>query len=61
MPASGWNEDCTLCRFLRGAAYGGLGGGIGGFGALLLGFDQQTAVYAAVAGGFIVLAAFGRR
>jgi hypothetical protein len=41
---------CTLCRVMRGLAFGGLGAAIGGYGALFFGVDRNEATYYALFG-----------
>ncbi len=56
------NDDrsCTLCRVMRGLAFGGLGAAIGGYGAILFGVDRQEAMYYALVGA-LALTAFVQR
>ncbi|MBT2970712.1 MAG: hypothetical protein B6D72_10230 [gamma proteobacterium symbiont of Ctena orbiculata] len=44
------NSNCTLCRMMRGLAFGGIGAAIGGYGSLLLGAERSEAVYYALFG-----------
>ncbi|MES9834451.1 MAG: hypothetical protein ABW170_08060 [Candidatus Thiodiazotropha sp. L084R] len=43
-------SNCTLCRVMRGLAFGGLGAAIGGYGALFFGVDRNEATYYALFG-----------
>ncbi|MES9942684.1 MAG: hypothetical protein ABW104_07015 [Candidatus Thiodiazotropha sp. 6PLUC2] len=43
-------KNCTLCRVMRGLAFGGMGAAIGGYGALFLGVDRNEATYYALFG-----------
>jgi hypothetical protein len=45
-------SNCTLCRVMRGLAFGGMGAAIGGYGALFLGADRNDAIYYALFGAF---------
>jgi hypothetical protein len=53
-------KNCTLCRVMRGFAFGGLGAAIGGYGSMLLGADRQEAVLYALFGA-LALTAFMHR
>ncbi len=53
-------KNCTLCRVMRGFAFGGLGAAIGGYGSMLLGADRQEAVFYALFGA-LALTAFMHR
>jgi uncharacterized membrane protein YfcA len=44
------NKNCTLCRVMRGLAFGGIGAAIGGYGALFLGAERSDAIYYALFG-----------
>ncbi|MEW8539952.1 MAG: hypothetical protein AB2565_10195 [Candidatus Thiodiazotropha endolucinida] len=44
------NRNCTLCRVMRGLAFGGIGAAIGGYGALLFGVERSDAIYYALFG-----------
>ena len=50
-------RNCTLCRVMRGFAFGGLGAALGGYGSLFLGADRDEAIYYALFGA-IALTAF---
>ena len=54
------NRNCTLCRVMRGLAFGGIGAAIGGYGALLFGAERGEAIYYALFGA-LVLTAFLQR
>ncbi|MEW8507016.1 MAG: hypothetical protein AB2598_09940 [Candidatus Thiodiazotropha sp.] len=54
------NSNCTLCRVMRGLAFGGIGAAIGGYGSLLLGAGRDEAVYYALFGA-LAMAAFMQR
>ncbi|MEJ2619284.1 MAG: hypothetical protein P8163_03275 [Candidatus Thiodiazotropha sp.] len=43
-------SNCTLCRVMRGLAFGGMGAAIGGYGALFFGVDRNEAIYYALFG-----------
>ncbi|MBV2121908.1 MAG: hypothetical protein N0E55_06935 [Candidatus Thiodiazotropha taylori] len=45
-------SNCTLCRVMRGLAFGGIGAAVGGYGALFFGVDRNEAVYYALFGAF---------
>ena len=53
-------RNCTLCRVMRGFAFGGLGAALGGYGSIWLGADRQEAIYYALFGA-IALTAFMQR
>ncbi len=53
-------KNCTLCRVMRGFAFGGMGAAIGGYGALLFGADRQEAIFYALFGA-LALTAFMHR
>lgn len=53
-----YNRDCTLCRVMRSMAFSGAGAGIGGVGALLLGFSRQDAMMAALVMAAVFVFAF---
>lgn len=55
------NNRCTLCRVMRGLAFGGLGAAIGGYGALFLGADQDEAIYYALFGAIALTAIVQRK
>lgn len=38
----------ALVRFLRGAAFGGIGAGVGAFAAWVVGADRETLIYVAL-------------
>ncbi len=44
------NENCVLCRVMRGLAFGGIGAAIGGYGSLFFGADRTEAIYYALFG-----------
>ena len=54
-------KDCGFCRFMRGAAFGGLGAIIGGYGSLLLGVERINAIYYAVFGAIALTAFINRK
>ena len=58
--AEGNDRNCTLCRVMRGFAFGGLGAALGGYGSMWLGADRQQAIYYALFGA-IALTAFMQR
>lgn len=43
-------QSCSVCRLLRSLSFSVLGGGVAGFGALQLGWGNDTAIIAAVFG-----------
>ncbi len=45
-------SSCTLCRVMRGLAFGGIGAALGGYGALFFGVDRNEVVYYALFGAF---------
>jgi hypothetical protein len=53
-------KNCTLCRVMRGFAFGGLGAAIGGYGSLLFGASRQEALFYALFGA-LALTAFVHR
>lgn len=53
-------RNCTLCRVMRGLAFGGLGAAIGGYGAILFGVNRTDAMFYALFGA-IALTAFMQR
>ena len=55
------NGECFACRVMRSFALTGLGAGIGGFGALLLGLERPDAMLWAVVGGLAAAAVLLRR
>jgi hypothetical protein len=44
------NDNCVLCRVMRGLAFGGIGAAIGGYGSMFLGADRKQAIYYALFG-----------
>jgi hypothetical protein len=54
------NKNCTLCRVMRGLAFGGIGAAIGGYGAIFLGAERGDAIYYALFGA-LALTAFMQR
>ncbi len=54
-------KNCGFCRFMRGVAFGGLGAMIGGYGALLLGFPRNEAIYYATFGAIALTAFINRK
>ncbi|MBT3047818.1 MAG: hypothetical protein G8D61_13120 [gamma proteobacterium symbiont of Ctena orbiculata] len=55
------NSNCTLCRMMRGLAFGGIGAAIGGYGSLLLGAERSDAVYYALFGALAMTAVLQRK
>ena len=49
-------NNCTLCRVMRGLAFGGMGAAIGGYGALFFGADEGEAIYYALFGALALTA-----
>jgi hypothetical protein len=54
-------NNCTLCRVMRGLAFGGLGAAIGGFGALFFGVSRNDATYYALFGALALTAFIMRK
>lgn len=54
-------RNCTLCRVMRGFAFGGIGAALGGGGALLFGADQQDAIFYALFGAIALTAYMHRK
>jgi hypothetical protein len=54
-------RNCTLCRVMRGMAFGGLGAAIGGYGSLLLGASRQDALMYALFGALALTAFLSRK
>jgi hypothetical protein len=54
------NKKCTLCRVMRGLAFGGIGAAVGGYGAIFFGVDRGDAIYYALFGA-LALTAFMQR
>jgi uncharacterized membrane protein YfcA len=54
-------RNCTLCRVMRGLAFGGIGAAVGGYGALYFGVDQNEAVYYALFGALALTAIVQRK
>jgi hypothetical protein len=54
-------ENCTLCRMMRGLAFGGLGAALGGFGSLLLGAGREDAMLFALFGALALTAIMYRK
>ncbi len=44
------NGNCTLCRMMRGLAFGGLGAALGGYGSMFFGAERHEAIYFALFG-----------
>ncbi len=59
MPSAA-GSNCTLCRVMRGLAFGGIGAAIGGYGALFFGVERSDAIYYALFGA-LALTAFVQR
>lgn len=55
------DNDCVLCRVMRGLAFGGLGAAIGGYGSMLFGADRNEAVYYALFGALALTAIVYRK
>ena len=55
------HRNCTLCRVMRGFAFGGMGAALGGYGSLLLGADRQEAVLYALFGALALTAFIYRK
>lgn len=55
------NSQCTLCRVMRGLAFGGLGAAIGGYGSLFFGAQRSEAIYYALFGALALTAIVQRR
>ncbi|MCU7796732.1 MAG: hypothetical protein KZQ75_06345 [Candidatus Thiodiazotropha sp. (ex Myrtea spinifera)] len=53
--------NCTLCRVMRGLAFGGMGAAIGGYGSMLFGADKSDAVYYALFGAIALTAIVQRK
>jgi hypothetical protein len=53
--------NCTLCRVMRGLAFGGLGAALGGFGSLLLGAGREDAMLYALFGALALTTFMQRR
>ena len=49
-------RNCTLCRVMRGLAFGGLGAALGGFGSMLFGVARTEAMYYALFGALALTA-----
>jgi hypothetical protein len=54
-------QNCTLCRVMRGLAFGGMGAAIGGYGALFFGADKNEAIYYALFGALALTAIVTRK
>ncbi|MCU7876411.1 MAG: hypothetical protein KZQ84_06330 [Candidatus Thiodiazotropha sp. (ex Lucinoma borealis)] len=54
-------SNCTLCRVMRGLAFGGIGAAVGGYGALLFGAEQNEAIYYALLGALALTAVVQRK
>ena len=54
------NRECFACRIMRSFAFSGIGAVGGGYGALWLGAPRTEAVYWAVGGALLALAALGQ-
>ncbi|MES9993907.1 MAG: hypothetical protein ABW098_18310 [Candidatus Thiodiazotropha sp.] len=55
------SRNCTLCRVMRGLAFGGIGAAIGGYGSLLLGAERNEAIYYALFGALALTAILQRK
>ncbi|MGD8911908.1 MAG: hypothetical protein PVI97_03855 [Candidatus Thiodiazotropha sp.] len=55
------NKNCTLCRVMRGLAFGGIGAAIGGYGAIFFGAERGEAIYYALFGAFVFTAFMQRK
>jgi hypothetical protein len=56
-----YNQDCSVCRFMRSLAFTGLGMGLGIGGAYLLGASKQNMLYAGiVTAAILIFGLFGR-
>ena len=55
------NRDCFLCRVMRSFALTGLSAGACGFVAMVAGFGQLEAIYAALFGGLFIAVTFTSR
>jgi uncharacterized membrane protein YfcA len=55
------NSNCTLCRVMRGLAFGGIGAAIGGYGALFFGAERSDAIYYALFGALALTALLQRK
>lgn len=60
MPAS-IDSNCTLCRVMRGLAFGGIGAAVGGYGALFFGAERGDAIYYALFGALALTALVQRK
>ena len=54
-------SNCTLCRVMRGLAFGGIGAAVGGYGALFFGAEQNEAIYYALLGALALTAVVQRK
>ncbi|MCU7931205.1 MAG: hypothetical protein KZQ90_10420 [Candidatus Thiodiazotropha sp. (ex Codakia rugifera)] len=54
-------SNCTLCRVMRGLAFGGMGAAVGGYGALFFGAGQNEAIYSALFGALVLTAVVQRK
>lgn len=54
-------SNCTLCRVMRGLAFGGMGAAVGGYGAIFFGVDRNEAIYYALFGALALTAIVERR
>jgi hypothetical protein len=55
------SQNCTLCRVMRGLAFGGMGAAIGGYGAIFFGVDKSEAIYYALFGALALTAIVTRK
>jgi hypothetical protein len=55
------NRNCTLCRVMRGLAFGGIGAAIGGYGAIFFGAERSDAIYYALFGALALTAILQRK
>ncbi|MBA1444303.1 MAG: hypothetical protein M3H12_04250 [Chromatiales bacterium] len=53
--------NCTLCRVMRGFAFGGLGAAVAGYGAIWFGAEEQDAVLYALFGAIALTAYMNRK
>ena len=55
------DQNCTLCRVMRGLAFGGMGAALGGYGAMLFGVGREEAMYYALFGALVLTALVQRK
>ena len=55
-----FDTECFFCRVMRSFAFSGLGAGLAGGGAVLLGVPRDEAVYWAFAGAVLLLGIVSR-